>query len=73
MKSVKFEYYEYSKKSKSKIWLHKAFKGAHYFRVMLLVPLDQGTQGNKGRKCPGSTGIDFFICSLKSLNLATFV
>ena len=26
MKSVKFEYYEYSKKSKSKIWLHKAFK-----------------------------------------------
>ena len=25
-------------------------KWAHYFRVMLLVPLDQGTQGNKGRK-----------------------
>ena len=25
MKSVKFEYYEYGKKSKSKIWLHKAF------------------------------------------------
>ena len=26
MKSVKFEYYEKSKISKSKIWLHKAFK-----------------------------------------------
>ena len=25
-------------------------KWAHYLRVMLLVPLDQGTQGNKGRK-----------------------
>ena len=29
---------------------YAGLKWAHYLRVMLLVPLDQGTQGNKGRK-----------------------
>ena len=29
---------------------YAGLKWAHYFKVMLLVPLDQGTQGNKGRK-----------------------
>ena len=29
---------------------YAGLKWAHYSRVMLLVPLDQGTQGNKGRK-----------------------
>ena len=29
---------------------YAGLKWGHYFRVMLLVPLDQGTQGNKGRK-----------------------
>ena len=29
---------------------YAGLKWAHYLRVMLTVPLDQGTQGNKGRK-----------------------
>ena len=29
---------------------YTGLKWAHFLRVMLLVPLDQGTQGNKGRK-----------------------
>ena len=29
---------------------YAGLKWAHFLRVMLLVPLDQGTQGNKGRK-----------------------
>ena len=28
---------------------YAGLKWAHYLRVMLSVPLDQGTQGNKGR------------------------
>ena len=37
---------------------YAGLKWAHYLRVMLLVPLDQGTQGNKGRK-----GISLFVWS----------
>ena len=40
MKSVKFEYYEYSKKSKSKIWLHKAFKEIDIFWMLMKVSKD---------------------------------
>ena len=29
---------------------YAGLKWAHYLRAMILVPLDQGTQGNKGRK-----------------------
>ena len=44
---------------------YAGLKWAHYLRVMLLVPLDQGTQGNKGLKgisLPISMGIVEDLC-----------